>query len=197
MSRVKRRLLQFVFVVSLLLTVATGALFIRGLWRSDHFNFDRMHPRGADSVTEHLELHFTAAEWSFLWQQLTETGAASVYNPFELPLEMRHDVSHPWPPLTKGTFDYEHSVDSNDSGRLAAAAGSVPVWCVLLIVASLNGTTGIALWRGRRRTRAIRGECPTCAYDLRGAAHERCPECGEAVAADAAQPAPAVKRRAV
>ena len=43
---------------------------------------------------------------------------------------------------------------------------------------------GWPTWRDRRkRTRQSRGLCPACAYDLRGAAHERCPECGEPVAA--------------
>ena len=35
----------------------------------------------------------------------------------------------------------------------------------------------------RRRRRIKRGQCPACAYDLRGASHHACPECGAAVKA--------------
>ena len=34
----------------------------------------------------------------------------------------------------------------------------------------------------RRRRRRLRGCCAKCGYDLRGAPHERCPECGAAIA---------------
>jgi hypothetical protein len=36
------------------------------------------------------------------------------------------------------------------------------------------------LLTSRRRLRRWRGRCLACGYDLRGAEHERCPECGTA-----------------
>jgi len=45
------------------------------------------------------------------------------------------------------------------------------VWLLLLL--SLAALT--------RRSRRRRGACFSCGYDLTGAAHERCPECGEAM----------------
>ena len=58
-----------------------------------------------------------------------------------------------------------------------AVTTSVPYWFVvflLLIPAPLVLRASI-----RRRTRAARGLCPHCGYDLR-ASLDRCPECGEA-----------------
>jgi hypothetical protein len=53
------------------------------------------------------------------------------------------------------------------------------------------GLAVILLWwaiQARRRVFGP-GRCAACGYDLRGVAHERCPECGEAVTIPAARPA--------
>lgn len=52
----------------------------------------------------------------------------------------------------------------------------VPVWFVVIVLA-LPG----ARWIARRHvavSRVREGRCEACGYDLRGAAHDRCPECG-------------------
>jgi hypothetical protein len=63
----------------------------------------------------------------------------------------------------------------------------VPLWIALvalLIGLSAFGWHNISGWRRseRRRIRAERGLCTRCAYDLRGLAGARCPECGARIA---------------
>ena len=59
-----------------------------------------------------------------------------------------------------------------NDGRLKASVFPVPV-CATAITWILE-----ILLTMRRRVRRWRGQCLRCGYDLRGARHERCPECG-------------------
>jgi predicted RNA-binding Zn-ribbon protein involved in translation (DUF1610 family) len=56
-----------------------------------------------------------------------------------------------------------------------------PSWVPLSVLGPCTLLTGFPLWRRRtvRKRRREQGQCVACGYDLRGAAHERCPECGE------------------
>ena len=61
-------------------------------------------------------------------------------------------------------------------GKWCTTAGG-PVWALLPI-----GIWPIITWLARRarlHRRVRRGWCPTCGYDLKGIANQRCPECGE------------------
>ncbi len=48
----------------------------------------------------------------------------------------------------------------------------VPIWALIVLV----GSPTLWLWRCDRRRQP--GLCIKCGYDLRGADHEVCPECG-------------------
>ena len=52
----------------------------------------------------------------------------------------------------------------------------VPLWIPLLCVG------GATIWAFKHDWRFAPGHCQTCGYDLRGAEHEACPECGRGVA---------------
>ena len=59
----------------------------------------------------------------------------------------------------------------------ADGAVLVPLWLVFIVAAIPT----VILWRRDRRPR--KGHCPHCGYNLTGAEHEKCPECGAVVAA--------------
>jgi len=57
-------------------------------------------------------------------------------------------------------------------GGVAYTFISIPIWVLVVLVA----TPTLWLWRCDRRRRP--GLCIKCGYDLRGADHKVCPECG-------------------
>ena len=73
---------------------------------------------------------------------------------------------------------------------IAASHGRLMVTHLLLILitAMLPARWLLGLSRRRKDRRLARGQCPSCAYDLR-ATPGRCPECGWAAAAGEAVPA--------
>ena len=74
---------------------------------------------------------------------------------------------------------------------------AVPTWFIPVLgaMAALPGL--LSLRRARRqRSRRARGLCPACGYNLRGAEHERCPECGHFVSvASHGEPSPLSKMK--
>ena len=79
-----------------------------------------------------------------------------------------------------------HGVDLN-SGRPFASLilPTQPIWPGFIANSVVYATFVYVAWRllmyGFRWNRARRRLCPACAYDLRGAEHEACPECGEGI----------------
>ena len=71
------------------------------------------------------------------------------------------------------------------NGRRGSSGGatfnfiSIPIWVLVVLVAAPT----LWLWRCDRRKQP--GLCITCGYDLRGADHKVCPECGAALPARA------------
>ena len=106
---------------------------------------------------------------------------------------MRHDIAFGWP--LRSTYMYQDTEMSQTTATatsqvLHGAAPEVGLpYYILPLGFSLNTLFyGLLLWcsiltwsavRWLRRRR--RGLCIHCGYDLRGTAHERCPECGGSV----------------
>ena len=147
----RRRIFTALSVLSLLLCVATLALWVRSYWRYDLI--ERFSRR---------DLHF--------WIIISLPGRIDLVRvqPFS-PLEGNAALLRIVPKL-----QYE-SGDVSQYLVQYVKFVSVPHWSLALLFAILPALHLRAAIRSRRRRRA--GHCPRCGYDLR-ATPERCPECG-------------------
>ena len=191
--------MQVLFAVGLLLTLATSALLVRANWVSD-----RLHAawgnRGNAEYAEHVvQVRTSPGLVSIIW---TRFAVATVHARVIERVTVRRGTGPPNPPNIDfgrtGRFHYwvvEHPVER---GWVVERKAILPMWPAPLACAVL--TAAILFVRAchahRRRTRLQRGVCATCGYDLRGVAHERCPECGQAVAAGShVEPSPLSKMK--
>lgn len=160
----KRRLLNLLAAVSLVLFVAAGMLWVRSYWVFDRLS-NCSSPRILVANSLRGRLVFGVYRLSDASERLPPGG----WHP--LPLK---------PGLSIPTLDWRYLGFAVVNERTAAdqqVAVAVPHWFAL-------GLSGIlpfrwfTVWR-RRRLRERRGLCLTCGYDLR-ASIDRCPECGTA-----------------
>jgi hypothetical protein len=172
-GRLFRNLLYAASALSLLLCVATVALWVRSRLRSDHITLSwRNHDGDALRSLSVESFEGRLAVSRETWQRGGPAGRnvdRSVGEKSYLSVhaaEMRFDVAG----LRWGGYD----------DRVAARDGwvlVVPFWAVVVPIALLTGLALRARWSAGQRSRA--GLCPACGYDLR-ATPDRCPECGTA-----------------
>jgi hypothetical protein len=152
----RRRTFTALSVLSLLLCVATLALWVRSYWRLDSTTCVLGGPNllSIHSLRGHVELvAFSYKDWALPEFSLESQPA-------------RHFVLES---ETNGFLGfYFVRVDT-------ALVIAVPHWFLALLFAILPALHLRATIRSRRRGRA--GQCPRCGYDLR-ATPARCPECG-------------------
>jgi hypothetical protein len=187
---VKRRLTQFLFALGLLLTLAAAALWVRGFWATHQLRVVRQWENRDDYHEAHVYFHVSAWTCGVDWVRRKEPEAAPIYRGFlVMPRwHVSHEVFPPTPPRLRGGF--ELSNDKWDDGVSFDRSASIPTWLLLTITVAVTALPARALRRARQRATSDRlGLCLACGYDLRGAAHERCPECGVAISGAVDAPA--------
>jgi hypothetical protein len=186
----KRRAVRIAFGLGLLLTLAATALWVRGFWVRDEFYVTRVVADGG--VVVDRGVRFSAESTTFmLYVHRYEYGSPPSLH--DIPAgQMGSGFFHTsqpsgpfWltnrgPGMLMSRLGFRFTWGR--FGRQFEAGVFVPAWFVVLMLALLTALPGMWLRRdARRRRRAANGQCVPCGYDLRGAEHERCPECGAVV----------------
>ena len=194
----KRRLLRLIVAFGLLLTVAAAAMWVRGFFATDRIGLQRGSPFDDGdyialrfqrtgiafvvmSARSPVRLSVTPAEalpplppWSYLWDVGRVPDTEYLLN---------SSLGPDW--LRRLGFACEGSLsDGGPGSRYVLIAAP---WWFTLLAGGVMTLLALRVMRGpaaRRRRRRAAGQCESCGYDLRGADHHRCPECGEPVAAD-------------
>jgi hypothetical protein len=190
--RLLRILINAITVLSLLLFMATAALWVRGYLVSDRFIFqwyedlgDRSYwaqdvikcGRGGIGFNRIVQSgeRFPASGPSYRAAHEAAYGSWPIHTsmPAEYPnFHFRANDEPIWG-FKRGAFAYPEPGHARP--RAYGWQVVVPLWVVLAPTMVLPALWG---WKYRRlRKRDQMGRCPTCGYDLR-ATPERCPECG-------------------
>ena len=187
MERSRRWLFNALSASSLLLLVATVALWARSYWVNDEFG--EIHYLSLDGRQPFTDLSNKHAMAGHPVAIIVMTGCASLKG------EVRIDWSRAQTaliPAAPGTFMIPSPVTPNARYRnlhfgfrwdaVTNPGGTFhdlifPLWAIALVTAILP-----CLWLARARRHRIRAReniCSNCGYDLR-ATPDRCPECGAA-----------------
>jgi hypothetical protein len=193
----KRRLLNLLTALSLLVWVAGVAAWVRSQFVSDsgfcsgpvdpgHYVHDwflvytgnvrvAADSRYTDSPSERAAAAAGGGAGGSFWRTATWSAISSPY-------------ANPWSERMAWNFTLPHAYRYRAMRTNVPGGGSVwedrwtvevPFWCLAIAFALPPAAWAFRHCRGRRRKRL--GLCPACAYDLR-ATPGRCPECGNAVA---------------
>jgi hypothetical protein len=180
--------MQFLLAAGAVLTLAVTGWWARSFWIADRITVSRTWHSGDQHVTGALaSLEVENREFSAAWIWLRAPRAAGSMQPKPLGVVWHSRTAAPFQLLRRdgtiwrrlGFFHY------NPGGAPAGVAHFValPTWFVVLCCGALTAAPLSRLWRDRRRRRSREraGLCVSCGYDLRAAAHRRCPECGHLV----------------
>ena len=159
----KRRLLNLLTILSLLLCVASCVLWVRSYWRRDAWDWGTGTGRaGVDSFRGYLSAGRVDVPPAAL------AGIPRGHVVYSEPAA-RAEATMLKPTWSFGVI---RATRFHQRGRLTATDVRVTHWLVALAAGVAPGV----YWY-RRRRRPPPGCCPTCGYDLR-ATPDRCPECG-------------------
>lgn len=201
----KRRFVNLLTALLLLLCVAACVAWGRGYWRADALQYARVGFQGPWMTTE--AYHVTSARggltlsWGYTQNNFSTTAAADEVRARSGPTDNRFRFQAstlPW--LQYGGGSYQQSGSrlragfgfrSVDSAWPPAAPSVIQrgrqvvlPWPVVVLL--FGALPGWQLWQSIRRARLRRriaaGVCLSCGYDLRGTP-DRCPECGRSPAA--------------
>ena len=167
---IRRRIFTALSVLSLLLCLATIALWVRSYWRSDVVSYvvDPNRWYAAMSLRGHIGLccgQDSPVERGFMYAASDGTNNLTL-------LQWSRTVA------TRSRSGWFLGVGIV-SGPSQFWGIGVPHWFLALLFAILPAVHLRAMIRSRRTRRE--GLCPKCGYDLR-ATPDQCPECGKVIA---------------
>jgi hypothetical protein len=165
----KRRLLNVLTLLSLLLCVAVAVLWVRSYFVNERLNFS---PHGDDERFRRYYARSGKGGFAF-WIWGRDQPHAADYH-----LTWNHERAY-WYPMQASARDGRFSAWNRMGFELRSSPSS------LMATAPYGSVEGPLLVlpclyvvrRLKRRRRSRKGLCPSCGYDLR-ASRERCPECG-------------------
>ena len=186
----KPRLVTLAAAASLVLCVATLALWVRSYRTFDrvhyiHHSEEAVRSVGIGTSCGSFECSATWATKEYLGEvNMGQAGFA--YNSGDVALlrERRNLASRLRDNSSRGSFAGFGFRILGPDGPETLRFYWMPLWFVVALFGILPALRVHALVRAWRRGR--RRSCPTCGYDLR-ATPDRCPECGAAPAAPAAR----------
>ncbi len=174
---VKRRILTLAVTASLLLCIATLAL-----WVVSYFRLDcTRHIHHADGTRIGWMIQSLDGRIELLRFRDPPTGEDAGWSHYSVPVghwlmpelsiyaTRRRAIASPDAPL------FGFGVVAHKSYNSASRGMSFPNWFLVVCCAILPASRILAVMRSRRRHRS--GRCTDCGYDLR-ATPARCPECG-------------------
>jgi hypothetical protein len=173
-------------MLSLVLCLASAALWVRSYWRVDEFSWYEPQPHAAEApfLTADsgggglgMTIGFNSVDVMRGW--LVE-GRRWDARPEESIVYADGRLANGW--------GFGHGSQRSAGGRWIWIV--FPLWLPTILFATLPLARGALFIRRRRRVRE--GHCRKCGYDLR-ATPDRCPECGSA---PARPPAPAARTSA-
>jgi hypothetical protein len=169
----KRRLISFLAIVSLLLCIATTSGWICSKWRRDHVMFATRDPQRVihvlhDGGSIHVLITYQDSFYRVAPDRIKHASSPSSVSLYQH-WGTFNPLFHHW-----GIAVLAPSPRGNHHGVL------VPYALLVVLTLILPLVVGVRTWR--RRQRVVEGHCPVCGYDLR-ATPDRCPECGHVIAA--------------
>jgi hypothetical protein len=174
---VKRRLVTLAAATSLVLCVATIALWLRSYWRVDIITHcpNGNHQLTAQSVRGHLDLAWAqtfriAAPRRVVATRPFYSSAANAMTIQELAETSRRGQAAGI--MSRWFIGFGFLFTDSPNGRFRAMGA--PHWSLAALFAILPALYLRAAIRARKRRAGL---CPACGYDLR-ATPDRCPECG-------------------
>ena len=177
----KRRIFNLLFALSVLLCVATVALWVRSYWVADTLVYTRRSGAPASVTLWSSSGYVTLRSWqppdrsAFRVQQrgwVYGHGPAAKNEPSRFlgsPDSRRF--------LGAVYFDFTWTRQNSPFNGVRERAVLVPCWMQTVVYGALGLVRLLSINRRRRAARAAAGLCMACGYDLR-ATPGRCPECG-------------------
>ncbi len=180
----RRRLFAGLTILSLVLCLATVALWVRSYWRSDtlyRFSSDAQSAQAFGMWSRFGELA--------LWANHYPAGLYGLKQGWDF--RTRHSSADETIATFPSNFPQRRSAHflgfgfAHQSSPYRADVYVAPHWSLALLFAALPAVRLRSMLRTRRQNRRNRaGLCQHCGYDLRATPQGgRCPECGHATAA--------------